>query len=207
MRHRELLDLVPVVDRKIAIDTSSVGSLWSVLGELRRAHYDVALDLQGLLKSAVLARLSGAARVVGFPADLLRERAARFFYTETAGDPEPHVIDKNLSMLRAIGVRMPEVAFPLEDRNPGIADEGAIASRARRRARLSPSSIPAPPGRTSGGRRCISRSCRASSPNAMVCVRSSCGDRASNSSLTQSRRHPTTRRPRLRRRASQTWCR
>ena len=29
--------------------------------------YDVVLDLQGLLKSAVLARLSGARRVVGFP--------------------------------------------------------------------------------------------------------------------------------------------
>ena len=123
VRHRDLLDLVPVVDRKIAIDTSRVGSLWSVLGELRRAHYDAALDLQGLLKSAVRARLSGAARVLGFPADLLRERAARVFYTETAGEPEPHVIDKNLSMLRAIGVRMPDVAFPLKDRNPGIAGE------------------------------------------------------------------------------------
>ena len=121
VRHRELLDLVPFVDRKISIDTSSAGSLWSALGELRRAHYDAALDLQGLLKSAVLARLSGAARVVGFPAELLRERAARVFYTETAGDAERHVIDKNLSMIRAIGVRMPDVAFPLEDRNPGIA--------------------------------------------------------------------------------------
>ena len=50
---------MPVVDRKIAIDTSSVRSLWSAVGELRRAHYDAALDLQGLLKSAVLARLSG----------------------------------------------------------------------------------------------------------------------------------------------------
>ena len=46
----------------------------------------MALDLQGLLKSAVLARLSGATRVIGFPAALLRERAARLFYTETAGD-------------------------------------------------------------------------------------------------------------------------
>ena len=78
------------------------------VSDLRRARYDVALDLQGLLKSAVLARLSGAARVIGFPPDLLRERAARFFYTETAGDLAPHVIDKNLSMLKAVGIRMPE---------------------------------------------------------------------------------------------------
>jgi len=123
VRHRDLLDLVPVVDRRIAVNTTNLGSLSSAVSELRRASYDVALDLQGLLKSAVLARLSTASRVVGFPADLLRERAARFFYTETAGDAAPHVIDKNLSMLKAIGVRMPDVAFPLEDRHPHIAAE------------------------------------------------------------------------------------
>ena len=123
VRHRDLLELVPVVDRRIAVNTSSAGSVWSVLSQLRRARYDATLDLQGLLKSAVLARLSGASRVIGFPADLLRERAARFLYTETAGDTAPHVIDKNLSMLKAVGVRMPDVEFPLEDRHPHVAAE------------------------------------------------------------------------------------
>jgi len=33
---------------------------------LRKANYDIAFDFQGLMKSAVLARSSGAARVVGF---------------------------------------------------------------------------------------------------------------------------------------------
>jgi heptosyltransferase I len=123
VRHRELLELVPVVDRRIAVNTSNFRSLSSTITQLRRARYDVVLDLQGLLKSAVLARLSAASRTVGFPADLLRERAARFFYTETAGDAAPHVIDKNLSMLKAVGVRMPDVVFPLEDRHPQIAAE------------------------------------------------------------------------------------
>ena len=125
-RQREVLELVPVVNRRISVNTSSAGSLPALLGDLRRARYDVALDLQGLLKSAVLARLSGASRVIGFPADLLRERAARFFYTETAGDVAPHVIDKNLSMLKAVGIRMPEIEFPLEDRNPAIAAEARV---------------------------------------------------------------------------------
>lgn len=120
-RHSEVLDLVPVVSRTIAIQTSSAGSLWSALRELRRTRYDAALDLQGLVKSAGLARLSRATRVIGFPPDLLRERAARVLYTETAGEDGPHVIHKNLSMLTAIGVRVPDVEFPLADRNPGIA--------------------------------------------------------------------------------------
>jgi heptosyltransferase I len=45
VRHRELLDLVPVIDRKIAVNTKNLGSLTSALGELRRARYDVVLDL------------------------------------------------------------------------------------------------------------------------------------------------------------------
>ncbi|MEO5741817.1 MAG: glycosyltransferase family 9 protein, partial [Vicinamibacterales bacterium] len=122
-RQREVLELVPVVDHRISVNTSSALGLWSLLRDLRGARYDAALDMQGLLKSAVLARLSGASRVIGFPPDLLRERGARFFYTETAGDAVPHVIDKNLSMLKAVGIRMPDVEFPLENRNPAIAGE------------------------------------------------------------------------------------
>jgi heptosyltransferase I len=136
VRHRDLLDLVPVIDRSIAINTSSASSLISVITDLRRARYDAALDLQGLVKSAVLARLSGAARVIGFPADLLRERSARFFYSETAGDVVPHVIDKNLSMLKAIGVRMPDVEFPFDDRSAHIAVEARARLGIRAGARF-----------------------------------------------------------------------
>jgi lipopolysaccharide heptosyltransferase I len=124
-RHHELLDLVPVIDRRIAVDTGSVPSLLEAVGELRRSRYDAALDLQGLLKSAVLARLSGATRVIGFPAPLLRERLAAWFYTETAGVAAEHVIRKNLSMLKALGIETQQAAveFPLEDRRPGIVDK------------------------------------------------------------------------------------
>jgi lipopolysaccharide heptosyltransferase I len=120
-RHRELLDLVPVVDRRIAINTSSARSLLDAVRELRKSRYDVALDLQGLLKSAVLARLSGAGRVVGFETPLLRERLAGFFYTETGGVAAEHVIKKNLSLLKTVGVQQSQIEFPLEIRKPEIA--------------------------------------------------------------------------------------
>ena len=125
MRHRDLLDLVPVIHRRITINPSNVRSLRSAIGEMRRSRYDAVLDLQGLLKSAVLARLSGAPRVIGFPAELLRERA-RLFYNETSGEAGRHVIDKNLSMLKAVGVRMPDVEFPLEDRHSHIVAEARL---------------------------------------------------------------------------------
>ena len=120
-RHRELLDLVPIIDRRIAIDTNSAGSLLEAVRELRKSRYDVALDLQGLLKSAVLARLSGAERVIGFSTPLLRERLAGFFYTETAGVAATHVIKKNLSLLKAVDVPHATIEFPLEVRSSGIA--------------------------------------------------------------------------------------
>jgi heptosyltransferase-1 len=120
-RHRELLDLVPIVDRRLAINSGSTGSVLEAIRELRKARYDVAIDLQGLMKSALLARLSGAARVIGFPGPLLRERFAGLFYTETAGVAATHVIKKNLSLLKAVGVEHAAIEFPLESRKPEIA--------------------------------------------------------------------------------------
>jgi ADP-heptose:LPS heptosyltransferase len=164
-RHAEVLDLVPVVSRKIAVQTSSASSMWSALAGLRRTRYDAALDLQGLLKSAGLARLSGAARVIGFPADLLRERAARVFYTENAGEGGSHVINKNLSMLTAIGVRVPGSVLGLATPVPSC------------------SSIPVRLGRISGGHLYILPSSQRSSRSVTVCARWSYGDLGKNSSL------------------------
>ena len=107
-RHRPVLDLFAVPVTPIEIGT---GGSWlamrSVVGGLRRARYDVALDFQGLIKSAVLARLSGARRVVGFIRSALREPMAGMMYTEQV-DPGPaaHVIDKNMALARAL---VPEV--------------------------------------------------------------------------------------------------
>jgi len=104
-----LSDAIPVNPRK------SVAALLGTIGRLRRAAYDAVVDLQGLLKSAVLARAAGARRVIGFPREHLREPAARFFYSETA-DPgrDPHVIHKNLALMRALGVEDLRVSFPLK---------------------------------------------------------------------------------------------
>jgi len=133
-KHREILDLVPVIDRRLVIDdrgdASGGMSLLSAIGELRRAKYDVAIDLQGLIKSAVLARLSGAPRVVGFSSRYARERAARLFYTE-AHDPgrgglyDPretrHVVDINLGVLSVLGIMAPARVFPIEDADTDAA--------------------------------------------------------------------------------------
>ena len=55
----------------------------------------MAIDVQGLIKSAMLARSSGAARVIGFSSRYARERFARFFYTDVH-DP---ALNKDLKRL------------------------------------------------------------------------------------------------------------
>ena len=120
-RHRPFLDLVDGLDRVITLDGRSLTAWADVVRRLRQGAYDVALDFQGLMKSAVLARASGARRVAGFSTWHLREKGARPFYSETDGEAgdragaAPHVIQKNLHLLRVLGVRAGEVAFPLAD--------------------------------------------------------------------------------------------
>jgi len=76
------------------------------LAALREQGYDVALDPQGLWKSALWARLSGARRTIGYSAASRREGLSAVLLGETAELPEDaaHVIDKNLALLRAVGI-------------------------------------------------------------------------------------------------------
>src|SRR5262245_37943762 len=114
-KHRAIVDLVTSIDRTITLDSPTLSGWSAALQALRRTAYDVAIDLQGLLKSAVLARGSGAARVVGFSIWHLREKTARPFYSDAHQAEGAHVIAKNLHLLRAVGVHDDRIAFPLAD--------------------------------------------------------------------------------------------
>jgi len=106
VKHRAILDrvtglssIVPVDTRQLRGDTGLV----SVVQRLRAARYDVAVDAQGLLKSAVLAHLAGAGRVVGLAPTHLREPLARWAYDELAAPAGPHVVDHALALAGAAG--------------------------------------------------------------------------------------------------------
>lgn len=111
--HRELLTLVPVISSIVTLADRSIGAWLDARRELRRRRYDMALDFQGLVKSAVLARLSGAARVLGFDRRGAREGAAALFYSERVAGEGGHVIDKNLRLAAAAGARTDVKAFPI----------------------------------------------------------------------------------------------
>jgi len=130
-KHREILDLVPVVNRRIVVnDRQGSGSegrqglhLLSAVSALRKSRYEIAFDLQGLIKSAIIARTTGAGRVVGFSRKYLREPFASVFYTDThdpggegiyARSETRHVVEINLGVLQAIGLTAGKPEFPID---------------------------------------------------------------------------------------------
>ncbi len=141
-RHRSIVDLMTVVDRAIVLERASVGGWLDVTRRLRQTRYDAAMDFQGLLKSAILARASGAARVVGFSVWHLREKTARPFYTDTdrrARLEADHVILKNLRLLSAIGVHDERIEFPLaEVDSPALTAVQTMLGEGRRFALINP---------------------------------------------------------------------
>ena len=90
------------------------------LRAVRSVNADVALDAQGLVKSGLVTRASGAPMRVGFEHRSCREGMNVLFTTHQALPPENphHVVEKNLSLLRPLGLPVPpkeKFRFPLHE--------------------------------------------------------------------------------------------
>lgn len=110
-----LLKAVRGIDKLHIIETSSLlriqagAASWRRLlqqvRELRGRRFDMAIDFQGLLKTAILARASGAALRLGFSRDLVREKPAHWFYHRKLDKPPKpvHVSTLNLMLAELAG--------------------------------------------------------------------------------------------------------
>jgi heptosyltransferase-1 len=95
-----------------------------------RTFPDLVVDFQGLMKSAALARLSGAKVRYGFAGEFVREKPASWLMNRRVRiDPATHVVDWNLQLARAVvpGVQMPQVDFTPFAVNEPRGFEGRIA--------------------------------------------------------------------------------
>jgi heptosyltransferase-1 len=84
-----------------------------VWNDVRSARYQVAIDLQGAIRSAVLARWSAAPIVYGSAQP--REVPASLWYTRQVIPRGAHVIEQNMSVVEGVvGTRLtvPTVTFP-----------------------------------------------------------------------------------------------
>jgi ADP-heptose:LPS heptosyltransferase len=115
---RALLDGNPLLSLAVAAPSRKAfgwGKALATVRALRSRRYDAALDFQGLWKSAAWARFSGARRVLGWERGSRREPSSVLLIGEpVAGRDGGHVIEKNLALLRPLGIEAAGLReFPL----------------------------------------------------------------------------------------------
>ncbi len=125
---RPLADWVHLVNlkswRKSLFSIRTAEQIARVWNDVRSVHYDLAIDLQGAIRSAVLARWSGAPIVWG--GSQTRETPASLWYTRSAIISGTHVVEQNLSIVEAVvGAKLnaPQIAFPRSDTAERIIEQ------------------------------------------------------------------------------------
>ena len=94
---------------------STLSELTGTIRQLREKSFDTVLDLQGLIKSGVVAFLTGAPNRLGFSRKDCRE-TPNILFTNRKARPyieKGHVVDKNLSLLKRLEIQNFNVDFPL----------------------------------------------------------------------------------------------
>jgi len=97
---------MPVVDRlhfartKLwrtkALSPNTLGAINDLRHQLGSGNYDAVIDLQGSVRSSVVARMSGSRRIIGESEP--RERAARWLFTERVVTHGAHVIEQDIEL-------------------------------------------------------------------------------------------------------------
>jgi lipopolysaccharide heptosyltransferase I len=100
--HAGMIRGLPWIDELIEWDRGTLGGLHDFVRRLRARPWDLAIDLQGLLRSASMTWLSGAQRRIGFAPG--RERS-HWFYNERVEAPSEtmHAVDRLLRLVEPLG--------------------------------------------------------------------------------------------------------
>ncbi|WP_435009859.1 glycosyltransferase family 9 protein [Tundrisphaera lichenicola] len=116
--HPDLDEVIPFDRSAISLRPLGISAVSRFLLELRRKRFDLTIDLQGLLRSGIMTRATGAPIRVGL--ETARE-GSRYFYTHRIGSPGPeaHAVDRLLKVAEAFGAEVTRprfrVAFGEED--------------------------------------------------------------------------------------------
>jgi len=127
-KYAELVNCFTDVSRVIPFHrNASLSNSSAFLRELRVQEYDRIIDLQGLLKSAVVARLArGKERI----SPSFHREGARLFCSAVAGrrNKNRHAVEENLDIVRYLGIDSVEPEFPvsfpakeLAEKHPRVA--------------------------------------------------------------------------------------
>jgi len=114
--YADLLRGHPAIRRLVLYPRSRWTSL-AALPEMRRwaqslafEGYDLVIDLQGLLRSGLMAWASGCPRRLGLQS---AREGSRWFYTESIQDHQEHAAERYLQAIRHLGLEPHPLAFDL----------------------------------------------------------------------------------------------
>jgi lipopolysaccharide heptosyltransferase I len=90
--------------------------LLRLLWNIRREHFDAAIDLQGLFRSGLLCWLSGAKVRAGFAEG--REMSHIFYTHRITPEKNQHIVEQNLALVRSLGAepRPPEFKMVIPEK-------------------------------------------------------------------------------------------
>jgi heptosyltransferase-1 len=86
--------------RKAPFSRQTFNEFMALRSALRAGKYDAVIDLQGAIRSAVVARLAGCPRLIGTAEPW--ERAARWLFSERVATHGVHVIEQDVELVSAI---------------------------------------------------------------------------------------------------------
>ncbi|HWZ00170.1 MAG TPA: glycosyltransferase family 9 protein [Edaphobacter sp.] len=138
----------PLVDRWSSVPTrdwkrrpfslNTVRDIRWLRRELREDRYDLCVDMQGSIRSAMVGRMAAAARFVG--AAVPREAPAAWFYKQKIGLSTTHVVEQGCELLgAAVGetLRPAKVTLPVDPAAEQWCD-ALLAGAAERFAMIAP---------------------------------------------------------------------
>jgi heptosyltransferase I len=107
--------------KKMAKVKDTLLEFWRLFKELRSEGFDCAIDLQGLLRSGLIAQASGAPVRIGFKE--AREGGAIFYTDRVMGGQDIHAVDRYLKIAAFLGCDTSEVRFLFPPSCRSLADE------------------------------------------------------------------------------------
>jgi heptosyltransferase-1 len=124
-RWAPLLEGNPYVDELIPFDRATPGGLRRTWKRIR-AGFQIAVDFQGLVQSALVAAFASPDQIIGFHRSQARERAAAVVYSTEVQTRQTHIVDRYLELAAAAGAKNMIRDFPVP---PGHAEGQLPESR------------------------------------------------------------------------------
>jgi heptosyltransferase-1 len=117
-RWTPLLEGNPFVDEIITVERHSLRAILDLRRHLRQARFDIAVDFQGLLKSAIVASFARPERIIGLHRSAAREPLAALFSSATCQPHSEHVVDRQLELVACAGATAVAKIFAVPEGRP-----------------------------------------------------------------------------------------